>query len=260
MKIRTRLFIIFSALFAVVFLATFYVEEYFTRTSLVESEDYLRHEIVKEMERRREGLIKYVGELLKMPQGRVDALVKRVKEGDVIQKETPQLSLATLMLTNQWIDLAQYGSTTIVFGENRFHQATTHVVDDSLAIVWIDGEKYIGIPLFEGYTALFSQEYVESFTAMPVRDVSVKLLEPYLEWVVVPDRKPFIESVIEKVQKAQGRLSGLADISQPDFTQKDVALDEEEVFAERYDLSGMAWGLANMIASEALSPVGDGPR
>lgn len=114
MKLRYRLFLWVALVFAVVFFASFYVENHLTQTDLEKTYQALMQELDMLNKEKTKAIEDYLGDMLYKLQAEVDAVLQGVSKYPLVRKGfTPTiqnfenknwLDSASLMITNKWID------------------------------------------------------------------------------------------------------------------------------------------------------------
>ncbi len=240
MKLRTRLFVIVGALFFVAFAISYAVEEYFTRTNLVEAEKQLESEIIHLNEMKREHFEKYLQMEISKAQAEIDAVLAKIarfphlRDGfapnNYNRKHHTWLNTASLKLTNQWIDFVQnldghQLSASVVVDEVDKNGMHYYPINDEIILAQvmnIDGKwkgPYIGVRVHynfseqiklethSAYYALFDPETLLKFDTKKAKinevDVSLNFVDPFIKWIDVPARRSFMQVLLTNIGVAQ---------------------------------------------------------
>ncbi len=167
MRLRTKLFLNIGALFFIVIVVSYVMENYMTKKSLNASEKKLIQQIEQANEKKRLEIEKYLSDVLAKEAAKINALLSRInnfvpmkrvfKSQKLEYSQNIWLECATLLSSNKWIDMIQSqrnGKLSALMAVDTDPLKSVHIVklDDglTLAIPFSDEKNHrpmIAIPV-----------------------------------------------------------------------------------------------------------------
>ncbi|MCH9614649.1 MAG: hypothetical protein SP1CHLAM54_13870 [Chlamydiia bacterium] len=168
MKLRTRLFLWVGTLFLIAFVASFYLEDYLTKTNLEKAEVSLEGKIMAQDEYKRRHLEEYLLTRLSYAQANIDGLLARIAETAYVRDGFAPtgvnkhvhtwLNTTSLRITDPWIDFVQnlIGSEVaalVIHNSDAMESVKYHIYDEDIAFAMVGDDKtglngpYVGIRL-----------------------------------------------------------------------------------------------------------------
>lgn len=168
MKLRTRLFLWVGTLFLIGFVASYYLENYLTKTNLEKAEVSLESKLMAQDEYKRQHLEDYLLSRLSYAQANIDGLLARIAQTPYVRdgfapsganaRVHTWLNTTSLRITDPWIDFIQNlngaeVTALVIHNSDAITAVKYHVYDEDIAFAMLGDEKtglkgpYVGIRL-----------------------------------------------------------------------------------------------------------------
>lgn len=245
MKLKTRFFLWIGSFFVVIFAFSFLIEDYIAKTNLSKASHELIKALEAENEEKRKGIEEYLLGLLRKTEAQITALMYEIETNKGILKGFEPslkhleggtwLNSASILATNKWVDFIECRNegviTSQILIENNFLKRCLHFpINDELHLIAVADEKepkkwqgpFLGVKLSLGnedqipdtkelsYFVFFTQEMILNFDGLAKSNEnlnpSVDILEPFVKWVQIPEKKNYLEEFKKKILSSQALL------------------------------------------------------
>ncbi len=245
MKLKTRFLLWVGSFFILTFTISFFLENYIAEANLTKASHKLIKALEMQNEEKGKSIEAYLLSLLKKTEAQIAALMYEIEVNKGILKGFEPslknleghtwLNSASILATNKWVDFIECKNegaiTSQILLENNYLSRSLHFpINDELHLVAVEDEKepnkwlgpLIGIQLrVEGgdrdldkkertYFVFYTPEMLLNYDPLISRDEnlnpSVDILEPFVKWIQIPEKKNYLEVFKQRFLKARTML------------------------------------------------------